>query len=59
MKFGRMLSPLFFVAFISSGNAEELVTDLDAATLIPLKETPLGLYMSCLLYTSPSPRDRG
>ena len=46
MKFGRMLSPLFFAAFVSSVHAEELVSDLDAATLIPLKETPLGLYMS-------------
>lgn len=46
MKFGRVLSPLLFIAFVSSSNAEELASDLDAATLIPQKKTPLGLYMS-------------
>ncbi len=46
MKFGRVLSPLLFIAFVSSSNAEELVSDLDATGLSPEKLTPLGLYLS-------------
>lgn len=46
MRFDRILSPLLFVAFVSSSNAEDLVSDLDASEMVRAKSTPLGLYMS-------------
>ena len=46
MKIARVLTPILFFSLVSLGNAEELVSDLDAKVLIAEKETPLGLYMS-------------
>ena len=49
----RLLLTTLLVACLGSSLAEAQ----DAATDMVKTETPVGQFYSCLLYTSPSPRD--
>ena len=65
MKFILSLAALVLTFNISAlekvHNALAITTDKPFSTLGQIKamfDGPLGKYMGCLLYTSPSPRDR-
>ena len=51
------ITVLEFGNFVAGPTAGQLLTDL-GANVIKI-EPPMGEPWSCLLYTSPSPRDRG